>query len=168
MADEVYFIRPVGAEGPVKIGFSANPRLRLSHLLHWSPVPLEIVATMPGSRELERRIHAKFRHLHSHKEWFLPAPELSEAIKQVIEGSFDTESLPRGIAITVVSVTKERSEASRRRSRVSLGLTGARRRGFCPPDHIWERHWALDRLSADEREQALEEAEAWISTTRAA
>lgn len=90
----VYFIRPVGRDGPVKIGVSANPSLRLPIYMSWSPDLLELVATTPGDDKLERRFHARFAALHMHHEWFRADPELSEAIRQVQAGTFDVATLP--------------------------------------------------------------------------
>ena len=42
----VYFIKPVGMEGPIKIGCSIMPTERLEGLAVWSPFPLEIVAAI--------------------------------------------------------------------------------------------------------------------------
>lgn len=78
----VYFLRPVGAEGPVKIGCSMTPERRLSNLMTWAPVPLEIAATVPGSRALEHNVHQCFADLHSHREWF----RAHQRITDVIEG----------------------------------------------------------------------------------
>lgn len=52
----VYFIRPVGMDGPVKIGGSGVPKNRLNNLMTWSPFPLEVAATDDGGYPLERRI----------------------------------------------------------------------------------------------------------------
>lgn len=54
-ASFVYFVKPVGQDGPVKIGFSETPIDRLSTLMTWSPIPLEIAIAIPGDRELEGR-----------------------------------------------------------------------------------------------------------------
>lgn len=90
----VYFARPVGAEGPVKIGFSVCPEGRLEALTAWSPFPLEIAATIEGDQRLEMAFHTKFAEDHSHREWFKPSPELSQTIEAVRAGTFDTSSLP--------------------------------------------------------------------------
>lgn len=92
----VYFLRPIGAEGPVKIGHSYWPNDRLRTYQHWSPLPLEIAATILGPQALERRFHARFYHLHSHHEWFFADPSLTEAIDAIRAGTFDVSSLPRG------------------------------------------------------------------------
>src|SRR3546814_12248774 len=55
----VYFIRPIGQAGPVKIGCSVGPNKRRHELEKWTPVPLEIVAEIDGGFDIERRYHAK-------------------------------------------------------------------------------------------------------------
>jgi hypothetical protein len=91
---QVYFLRPVGQSGPIKIGVSKHPITRLTHYLAWSPVPLEIVATIAGDGELERRFHNAFAHLHSHHEWFRADSDLSEMIERIRGGQFDISALP--------------------------------------------------------------------------
>lgn len=82
----VYFIKPVGADGPVKIGCSGVPARRLEGLAVWSPVPLEVVAVVPGDYALERALHGHFAHLHSHREWFNASAELTAAIAKIAAG----------------------------------------------------------------------------------
>lgn len=82
----IYFVRPVGMLGPIKIGFSTVPESRLLSLAVWSPFPLEIVATAPGTFRLEMKIHNCFAHLHLHREWFSPSRELVAAIDAIRDG----------------------------------------------------------------------------------
>lgn len=77
----VYFIKPVGMAGPIKIGCSWHTRERLKTLSTWSPFPLEIIVTIPGSYKLEKNIHACFADLHSHREWFHAGDRLLKAIE---------------------------------------------------------------------------------------
>ena len=86
MSSFVYFIRQVGGIGPIKIGYSARPKERLSKLQDWSPVPLEVVLTIPGDHKLERNIHECFADLHSHKEWFRAEHRLVRAIAAMADG----------------------------------------------------------------------------------
>ena len=79
-AGTVYFIRASGGTGPVKIGYAADVWGRLASLQTGSPVPLCVVATVPGGRALEARLHEQFAQLRSHGEWFHAAPELLEYI----------------------------------------------------------------------------------------
>ena len=82
----VYFIRPIGMTGPVKIGQSTIPEKRLMVLSEWSPFPLEIAAVVEGGFDLESRIHNCFAEYHHHKEWFWAGPKLVSAIKKLQAG----------------------------------------------------------------------------------
>ena len=82
----VYFIKPVGMSGPIKIGCSDAPSARLAALATWSPFPLEIIATIPGGYALERNIQECFLDVHSHREWFHGAPRLQSAIAKLAAG----------------------------------------------------------------------------------
>jgi hypothetical protein len=82
----VYFIKPIGMDGPIKIGFSQNPKHRLEQLMVWSPFPLEIAAAMPGTWHDEQELHKRFASTRLHKEWFSASPELLEYIATVPTG----------------------------------------------------------------------------------
>jgi hypothetical protein len=74
--ERVYFIKPIGFEGPVKIGWSHSPDSRLENLMGWSPFPLEIAISIPGSMKLEKNIHECLHSSHSHREWFHPTQDV--------------------------------------------------------------------------------------------
>lgn len=82
----VYFMKPEGADGPIKIGCTADTLSRLIDLSRWSPVPLEMVAAAEGNFALERFLHVEFDHARTHKEWFKPVPELLRGIALVRAG----------------------------------------------------------------------------------
>lgn len=86
MGTSVYFIRPIGMKGPVKIGCSYSPEDRMGTLMTWSPFPLEVAASLPGDGRLERRVHGKFAHLHSHREWFREGDDLTAFVAAVASG----------------------------------------------------------------------------------
>lgn len=93
----VYFIKPVGMEGPIKIGFSFVPANRVIDLAAWSPWPLELMGTVPGTGKDERFLHACFHQSHSHREWFHGTLALQQAIKRILAaGSIEAvrETLP--------------------------------------------------------------------------
>jgi len=92
----VYFIKPIGMAGPIKIGTSCSPTHRRCDLETWSPFRLEIIATVDGGKELERKFHAYFLHLHEGREWFAAGAELVEAIAALNSGTFDFDVLPNG------------------------------------------------------------------------
>lgn len=72
----IYFIKPIGMEGPIKIGVSVDTEARCAQLAHWSPFPLEVVLTIPGDRATEKALHDQFADDHSHGEWFHASPQL--------------------------------------------------------------------------------------------
>lgn len=82
----VYFIKPVGMPGPVKIGCSRGPVVRLSGLTAWSPWPLEIIATCLGDGKLEKQLHEHFAEYHSHREWFHAHPAILETAQKIAAG----------------------------------------------------------------------------------
>lgn len=109
----VYFIRPIGMQGPVKIGVTSAPRCRLSGLNTWSPFPLEVAAEIAGDRMVERQFHGLFRHLHSHGEWFRWSPELQACIEQIGSGTFDVSALPSPVNLRTLPVRKPWTQAQK-------------------------------------------------------
>lgn len=89
----VYFIKPIGSAGPIKIGFSGNVEQRLTALSRKS-MPLEIIATFPGGHFVERQFHTLFRQSHISREWFFPTVELLAAIEAIKSDKFDSANLP--------------------------------------------------------------------------
>lgn len=90
----VYFIRPAGMDGPVKVGSSMSPDNRLATLDTWSPFALEIVAEIAGDRDLEWRFHAYFEASHQRREWFHGSRQMDETIAAIQAGTFDPSVLP--------------------------------------------------------------------------
>lgn len=78
----VYFIATADRT-MVKIGCSGTPPNRLDALAAWSPVPLEILAAVPGKPMDERAIHSRYIDLHSHKEWFRSSGEMLADIEAI-------------------------------------------------------------------------------------
>lgn len=125
---QVYFIRPVGAEGPVKIGSSGSPEARLRQCAAMSPVELEIVAVLPGGLDLERRFHALFADAIDHHEWFHATPEVVAVIAAVLSGSFDPSALPPPRRLPQQLGWTEQSRAAARATRAETRLWKAERR----------------------------------------
>lgn len=94
MTSIVYFMRCENGVGPIKIGCTKAPEERLHALAAWSPFPLAVLASMPGSFDLESRFHARHAGSHSHREWFEETPLLLSDIDAVRRGVFDVECLP--------------------------------------------------------------------------
>lgn len=79
----IYFLRPVGLLGPVKIGCSVFPANRALYLSTWSPMPLEVLAEVPGGFDIEAALHERFADDHYHHEWFHASGDLLRGIEQV-------------------------------------------------------------------------------------
>ena len=80
----IYFIKPVGHAGPIKIGTSVSPESRLHDLGAWSPLPLELIGAVEGSIADEFYLHRCFADCHSHREWFTPTPKLIASIEAIL------------------------------------------------------------------------------------
>lgn len=84
MSKLIYFIKPIGLDGPVKIGCSKQPEDRLLTLGVWSPLPLELIGVVPGTFNDEQFLHQCFSGNHSHREWFHSTPILQNTIKTIL------------------------------------------------------------------------------------
>ncbi|MDV4166222.1 GIY-YIG nuclease family protein [Rhizobium leguminosarum] len=128
----VYFMRPVGMEGPIKIGCTLYPHHRLVQLTIWSPFKLEILHMEEGSHTLERNLHKCFADCHSHHEWFHPEPRLLEAISKFKSGMKIAD---------VIDLTDERGSIHANRPQVPEVLIGYR-------SLTMKLTWALKRARA--------------------
>ena len=79
----IYFMRPIGMKGPVKVGCSVIPVGRLKSLDIWSPFPLEIIATVPGEHNHERALHWHLKEHRLHGEWFSPNSKLDALLTHI-------------------------------------------------------------------------------------
>lgn len=80
----VYFMQFIGKggdEGLVKIGTTGQLRVRrhqipaelgFPHKQRW----FRVLGTIPGGRDLEQELHAKFDNFREFGEWFAPDPDL--------------------------------------------------------------------------------------------
>jgi hypothetical protein len=82
----IYFIKPVGALGPIKIGISQRPQARLVELLEWCPLDLEIAHSMPGTYMLEHSIHGALADDHLRREWFKPTDRVVKLLADLQAG----------------------------------------------------------------------------------
>lgn len=172
----IYFIKPVGMPGPIKIGCSIIPAKRLMELSVWSPFELELVATALGGLDLERNIHDCFADAHSHREWFHPVPRLLKAIEQIKAGvgiadAIDLDAREGSIRAKArrtpwsagrrqyMSFTLRAHAAQRRANR----LEG--RRDLRLPEHIWAiiHRWARNRETYTPTDADLAQLEALVA-----
>lgn len=86
MTGYVYFIKPVGEAGPIKVGYSVYPPERLAAFQSWSPVELELIASVAGSLKLEAAIHSHFADYQIRGEWFEPVDALRKLAYQARDG----------------------------------------------------------------------------------
>lgn len=91
----IYFLRPVGQPGPIKIGCSINPAGRLATVLIWSPIKLEIAAMIVGGHDFERMLHDRFARQRLHGEWFEACPALTELVSNIAKGGGLPQLEPR-------------------------------------------------------------------------
>lgn len=80
-ASVVYFVRR--ASGPVKIGYAANLRNRVSMLRKKYGEEMEVLATVPGGRVMEGAYHFKFRDHQLNGEWFNLHTDLLDEIERL-------------------------------------------------------------------------------------
>jgi len=67
----------------LKIGHSFHVPSRVKALQSSSPEELVVIKTIPGSQQLETRLHKKFAHLRLHGEWFRATTEIMEYIQSL-------------------------------------------------------------------------------------
>jgi hypothetical protein len=91
----VYFMRPIGGDGRIKIGCSYVPARRLVELARHSAYLTELVAVAPGDFSTERALHDFFAADRLHSEWFRSSPELLRVIDLMSRGvSFADATAP--------------------------------------------------------------------------
>lgn len=105
----VYFIKPIGMDGPIKIGCSQSPDGRRVTLATWSPFPLELIAETSGGFEIERQFHTLFGDDHIGREWFAASPRLMQVIAEIQAGTFDLATLPRPERINRMRSARDKS-----------------------------------------------------------
>lgn len=79
----VYVIHATGTNR-IKIGYSASPKDRLTQLQTGSPVPLQLLASWPGSVERERRVHRYLSQFRQTGEWFEVPPFVGLQIYELV------------------------------------------------------------------------------------
>lgn len=83
---KVYFIRPTGKRGPVKIGWSGWPEDRRKRLERQVGAPLEVAAQIVGRIEDERLLHQMFAADRTHGEWFAWSRSMQRVIDAISTG----------------------------------------------------------------------------------
>jgi hypothetical protein len=77
----MYFLAGAGL---IKIGISTGLTSRLRAIRNSSPVPLELLATLPSNNVHEGFTHDQFAHLRKHGEWFTDDGEIRAHIENLV------------------------------------------------------------------------------------
>ncbi|HEY3803904.1 MAG TPA: GIY-YIG nuclease family protein [Kofleriaceae bacterium] len=87
----LYFIQSGGGNGPVKIGWAGDLRIRIGTLQVGNPRPLRILFAHEAAdaADLERRVHRELSSLRMRGEWFRYSRQIREVISAIADGSFD-------------------------------------------------------------------------------
>lgn len=89
----IYFIQSTSG-GLIKIGLTDSVARRMSQLRSGRSDDLALLATMPGGRAEERKLHRQFATSRHRGEWFAPTPELLALIKATAEQEIPPEPVP--------------------------------------------------------------------------
>lgn len=84
MKEECVYVIGTPSSQTVKIGRTIQIKKRLADIQRMSPVPLEVLWTHPGGRELETNLHRRFASLRSHGEWFTFTEDPVTAVSQAV------------------------------------------------------------------------------------
>src|SRR5262245_61623992 len=82
----------VAGAGLIKIGFSNNPLMRFATMKTDSPVPLELIGSIPigtedETKQEESRRHTQYAPYRRHGEWFNLSPSEVEMIRLEVRES---------------------------------------------------------------------------------
>jgi hypothetical protein len=66
----VYFMQSRGEDRAVKIGWSRDVARRLADLRTMHPYGMDLVALIPGGKDLEKAFHVRFASRRLGREWF--------------------------------------------------------------------------------------------------
>ncbi|MFI6448490.1 GIY-YIG nuclease family protein [Kitasatospora sp. NPDC050543] len=131
----VYLISSPHAR-PVKIGRSANPKVRLSNLQACSPVELRLLATFPGGPRLEKHLHQRFADFRKHGEWFdFQKQDPLTIVTAAVAAYLPAERLP------------DRATPARPLSEVAEDILGHYKAEAPDGDRLWTNNLMLSKLA---------------------
>lgn len=97
--DTLYMLRCDGSEPRFKVGITCRLDKRVRDINNSSAFPVELVGSVEGSVEEERRVHAFLRPVHSHAEWFKDSSLTRLVARWFSNGSLPFSVLPEPIRI---------------------------------------------------------------------
>ena len=80
----VYFLQLEGG-GPIKVGYSQNPKMRMANLKHSCPYPLHFIGLGNGKRSDEKRFHDALHNHCIHGEWYRPDSPVLQMINDALK-----------------------------------------------------------------------------------
>jgi hypothetical protein len=111
----VYFVQ-AGEDGPIKVGWTANPPRRFAVLQSNHYEELRILGTYRGSRADEALLHLELAEHRIRGEWFRPTPEVLAVVTRCTGDVDEWDSVDewerRAVAALLVMRT-QRSEADK-------------------------------------------------------
>lgn len=81
--DEIVYFLQCGKGGPVKIGWSTDGWGRVLSIAMGMPHRMAFVSIVVGGRQLERRLHQRFKRYRLNGEWFKPEGELKALMRRL-------------------------------------------------------------------------------------
>jgi len=114
----LYLIR---CEQYIKIGVSDAPKKRIATIQTSNPTPIEVLAVIPGSYDLEAEMHKRFSHLRHNGEWFHDSPEIREAVMRLQPAGPPASPMPPDYDNWRFEVKRKPRKASRRYSGSTAG-----------------------------------------------
>jgi len=104
----IYFLKPKGMKGPIKIGCSRLPQHRLEAMVRWSPFPLELMGWVQGTSRDEIYLHRCFARDHTHHEWFNWSDHLIATIDRVRAIGYVPRDIADVVAVRRLVVSRPR------------------------------------------------------------
>jgi hypothetical protein len=118
----VYFVR-LGCAGPIKIGHAKDLKNRIDGLSTGSPYPLEVLATLHGTAQFERRLHRHLANTRARLEWFWPSAELTQIIDFARDGN--VTAIIERVAQSEALASQRKALAKERQAQIRAGLIEA-------------------------------------------
>lgn len=104
----VYIAR---CQGLYKIGYTArDPQLRMADLQTGNPFPVELMGSIPGTRDTEAGLHAVFASRKVQGEWYALLPE---DVSDILGEEEYTESFLKFMAMTRKLSPRQKSALAR-------------------------------------------------------
>jgi hypothetical protein len=80
---DVYFVTCERPMFPIKIGFAADLRSRMTSLQVSMPWPIKLLVALEGKLADEEMLHRKFAHLRMEGEWFYRHEDILGVVKLI-------------------------------------------------------------------------------------